>query len=155
MVLAGTSPLTDHYGTTRPTRRHPSGTPNTTGRDRLTPRTPNGPRFTPRELPDEDLARYTSRAVSSAPYRHRARFTLRAPAEAVAEHLSPTSGTVTALGPDTCEPTCGSDSLDEPTLWVDLLVVPFEAHEPPELLTHLRTLADRLAAALPPNPPRP
>ncbi|MEW2356255.1 YafY family protein [Spirillospora sp. NPDC029432] len=117
--------------------------------DRIELRTPNGPRFVPREPPAEDLAGYTSRGVSSAPYRYQARFTVRAPAAAVAERIPPTAGTVEPLDPDTCTLTCGSDSLDELALYVGLIGAPFTVHEPPELIGHIRTLAGRLRDACP------
>ncbi|MEU7000405.1 WYL domain-containing protein [Nonomuraea sp. NPDC046570] len=115
--------------------------------DRLRLRTPNGPRFTPRELPDTDLAGYISRQISSAPYRYQGRFTMHAPAAAVAERMPPSSGTIEPLDARTCTLTCGSNSLDELALWVALIGVPFSAHSPPELVEHLRTLAARLADA--------
>ncbi|MGK5557306.1 helix-turn-helix transcriptional regulator [Actinomadura kijaniata] len=119
--------------------------------DRLTPRTPNGPRFTPRDLPHTDIAGYTSRAVSSAPYRYQGRFTVHAPAAVVAERVAPTAGTVEPVDARTCTLECGSDSLDELVLWVGLVGVPFTVHEPPELVGHVRTLAARLAGAAPPG----
>ncbi|TDC79974.1 helix-turn-helix transcriptional regulator [Streptomyces hainanensis] len=115
--------------------------------DRLRPRTPNGPRFAPRDPPAEDLAAYTSRAVSSAPYRYRARLTLHAPAQTVARRIAPTVGTVEPLDAETCVLRCGANSLDEIVVWVALADVGFEAHEPPELVERIGVLADRLRAA--------
>ncbi|GLW12761.1 DNA-binding transcriptional regulator [Microtetraspora sp. NBRC 13810] len=115
--------------------------------DRLSLRTPNGPRFTPREPPGPDLAAYVSRGLSGAPYRYRGRFTVHAPAAEVAERMPATVAVVEPLGAGTCALTAGSDSLDELALWVALLGVRFEAHEPPELVAHLRALAGRLTAA--------
>ncbi|MET7773631.1 hypothetical protein [Nocardia sp. NPDC005366] len=42
----------------------------------------------------------------------------------------------------------GSDSLDELAIYVASFDFPFRVDEPPELVTHLRELADRLPAAL-------
>ncbi|AXE27522.1 DNA-binding transcriptional regulator [Streptomyces globosus] len=117
--------------------------------NRMALRTPDGPRFTPRDLPDTDPARYTSRAVASAPYRYQARFTLHAPASAVSARFSPTTATIQPEGPDACLLTCGSDSLDELALWVGLAGVPFEVHEPAELVDRVRELGARLTAAAP------
>ncbi|MEV4163517.1 helix-turn-helix transcriptional regulator [Nonomuraea dietziae] len=113
--------------------------------DRLTLRTPNGPRFVPRDPPATDLAGYTSHAISSAPYRYQGRFTMRAPAAAVAERIAPTTGTVEPIDARTCTLTCGSNSLDELALWVALTGVPFTVHDPPELVEHVRALTARLA----------
>ncbi|WP_433145383.1 helix-turn-helix transcriptional regulator [Actinomadura nitritigenes] len=115
--------------------------------DRLRLRTPNGPRFVPRDPPDEDLASYLSRAISSAPYRHRARFTMHAPAEVVTGHMPPTMGTVEPVDADTCTLLCGANDLDEIVVWVALMDIGFEVHEPPELVERIAVLADRLRAA--------
>nr|WP_285635747.1 hypothetical protein [Actinoallomurus iriomotensis] len=40
--------------------------------DRLRPRVPTGPSFTPRDLPEEVVAAYVSRRVSSAAWRYTA-----------------------------------------------------------------------------------
>ncbi|GAA2121267.1 WYL domain-containing protein [Actinomadura alba] len=121
--------------------------------DRVSLRTPGGPRFVPREPPDADLVAYTSRGISNAPYRYQGRFTVHAPAAVVAERMSPTTATVEPVDARTCVLTCGSNSLDAMALWVALMGVGFEVHEPPELVEHIRALADRLAdAARRPDP---
>lgn len=101
--------------------------------DRLTPKTPTGPRFTPREAPDPDVARYTSRGVSTDAYRYRCRLTVHAPAEQVADRFGPTIAVVTAVDEDRCEIVTGSDSLDEVALWVGLAgfeMTPLVGHFP-------------------------
>ncbi|MFH8752034.1 helix-turn-helix transcriptional regulator [Streptomyces rimosus] len=115
--------------------------------DRLTLRTPNGPRFTPRQAPAPDLADYASRALSTAPYRHQARFTVHAPAAQVQERMPATAATVEPRDAQSCTVTASAHSLDELALWVGLLGVPFTVHEPPELVEHVRGLAARLAAS--------
>ncbi|MEU8363362.1 transcriptional regulator [Nonomuraea sp. NPDC048882] len=115
--------------------------------DRLRLRTPNGPRFVPRDPPDDDLAAYLSRAISSAPYRYRARVTMHAPAEVVAEHMPPTMGTVEALDDRTCLLLCGANTLDEIVVWIALMDIGFEVRDPPELVERVGALADRLRAA--------
>ncbi|MFC5824763.1 helix-turn-helix transcriptional regulator [Nonomuraea insulae] len=117
--------------------------------DRLSLRTPNGPRFAPRDPPATDLGGYTSYAISSAPYRFQGRFTVHAPAQTVAERVSPTAGTIEPLDERTCTLICGSNSLDELALWVALIGAPFTVHEPPELTEHIRGLATRLMGAIP------
>ncbi|MFD0855665.1 WYL domain-containing protein, partial [Actinomadura adrarensis] len=115
--------------------------------DRLRLRTPNGPRFTPREPPSPDLGRYISERITAAPYRYHGRFTVQAPAEAIAARMPPTMAVVEPAGEDVCVLTTGSNSLDELAMWVAQLGVPFETHEPPELLEHLHTLGTRLINA--------
>ncbi|MFD8938675.1 helix-turn-helix transcriptional regulator [Streptomyces sp. NPDC059578] len=121
--------------------------------DRMELRPPHGPRFVPREAPADDLAAYTSRAVTSSPYRYRAHLTVHAPAEQVAERMPATTAAVHALDAWTSSLTCGSHSLDELALWVGLLGVPFTVHGPPELVVHVRELAARLAQSAPDGPP--
>jgi predicted DNA-binding transcriptional regulator YafY len=115
--------------------------------DRLRLRTPNGPRFAPRDPPDEDLASYLSRAISTAPYRYRARFTMHAPAEVVTEHMPPTMGTVEPVDAETSTLLCGANDLDEIVVWVAQMNIGFEVHDPPELVERIAVLADRLRAA--------
>ncbi|WP_283134499.1 helix-turn-helix transcriptional regulator [Rhizohabitans arisaemae] len=116
--------------------------------DRVRLRTPGGPRFAPRDPPEGDLAGYTSRMISSAPYRYRCRFTVHAPAAEVTARFPPTVAVVEPLDEHTCTLESGSNSLDEMLFYITSLGLPFEAHEPPELLTHMRALADRLTAAI-------
>jgi predicted DNA-binding transcriptional regulator YafY len=54
-----------------------------------------------------------------------------------------------AVDERSCTLHAGSDSLDELALHVGLFGFPFEVHEPPELVAHVRELAARLAAAAP------
>ncbi|MFJ4771213.1 helix-turn-helix transcriptional regulator [Streptomyces uncialis] len=121
--------------------------------DRMTPRTPGGPRFVPREPPADDLARFASRGLSTAPYRYQGRFTVYAPAARIAERVSPSAATVGPLDAGSCSVTAGSDSLDELALWIALLDAPFEVHGPPELTARVRALAERLAQAADGPPP--
>ncbi|MEU6410265.1 WYL domain-containing protein [Microbispora sp. NPDC046933] len=50
-------------------------------------------------------------------------------------------------GDSACVLSAGSNSLDEPAMWVARLGVPFEVHEPPELVEHIRALGARLTDA--------
>jgi predicted DNA-binding transcriptional regulator YafY len=115
--------------------------------DRLLPRIPTGPRFTPREAPDADLTGYLSRGVTTAPYRYAARITLRVAADVAAERIAPTVGVIEAVDAECCVLRTGSDSLDELAIYVAGFGFPFQVHEPPELVAHLRELAARLGAA--------
>jgi hypothetical protein len=116
--------------------------------DRITPRIPTGPRFTPRPLPEADIAAYTSRGITTRAYRYQARFTVHAPAEEVSTKFPPTIAYVEATGPGRCLLEVGSNSLDELILWIGQGGFDFVAHEPAELIEHLRTLSARLARAI-------
>ncbi|MGH3878253.1 MAG: helix-turn-helix transcriptional regulator [Actinophytocola sp.] len=115
--------------------------------DRMTPRTPTGPRFAPRELPDDDLAGYVSRRVSAAGWRHRARVTVHAPAAEVTERINPSVGVVTAIDDHTCVLDTGADTIETLAVYLGLLGRDFEVTDPPELVTHLRELAERYRRA--------
>ncbi len=114
--------------------------------DRVEPRIPTGPRFTPREVPDLDA---TARGVASGGYRYQARFLIHAPAEQIADRLSPSIATVTPLTAATTQVETGSNSLDDLVLYMGLLPYSFEIQSPPELIAHARALITRLAAAIP------
>jgi predicted DNA-binding transcriptional regulator YafY len=115
--------------------------------DRLTITRPAGPRFIAR-TPPEDIADFTSRAVSSGGYRYQARIRLEAPASAISQHLAPTQGTIEHVDDRSCIVVTGSNALDEIAIYVALLGVDFEVEEPPELVDAIRTLAERLARAI-------
>ena len=116
--------------------------------DRITPRIPTGPRFTPRPLPETDIAAYTSKGITTRAYRYQARFTVYAPAEEVSARFPPSIAYVEATGRGRCVLEVGSNSLDELILWVGQGGFDFVAHEPPELIEHLRTLNARFARAI-------
>lgn len=123
--------------------------------DRLTPRTPTGPSFVPREAPDPDIARYTSRGVSTDAYRYRCRITVMASADSLAERIRPTIGVLNPLCERRCELVTGAESLDEAALYLGLLGHEFLVHEPIELRDHIAALAARLTrAAHPPTSQR-
>ncbi|PSK96260.1 putative DNA-binding transcriptional regulator YafY [Murinocardiopsis flavida] len=118
--------------------------------DRIEPLTPTGPRFTPRDLPEGgDLAAYVSRRVSAAAWRYRASITVHAPAEAVTARISPAVGTVTAVDEHTSVLHTGADELETLAVYTGMLGVDFTVDDPPELVAHLRILADRYARAAP------
>jgi predicted DNA-binding transcriptional regulator YafY len=116
--------------------------------DRITPRTPTGPRFTPRELPEADIAAYTSKGITTRVYRYRARVTVHAPAEEVSTKFPPSVAHIEAAGPGRCHLEVGSNSLDELVVWIAQGGFDFVVHEPPELVDHLRTFHARLARAI-------
>jgi predicted DNA-binding transcriptional regulator YafY len=121
--------------------------------DRIEPRPPAGPRFTPRQLP-EDAAEYVAKGVTSRAYRFQARVVLPASAEVVVEQTWPGFAAVTPLGDDSCELFTGFASLDALAMFIGTLGMDFEIKEPPELLDHLRVVADRLTRAGAASPAR-
>jgi len=117
--------------------------------DRVEPRIPTGPRFVPRDaVPSLDA---TARGVASGGYRYQARLVVHAPAEVVADQLPPSVATVTPIDAGSTQVDTGANSLDELALHLGLLGHPFEIRSPPELITHVRALTTRLAAAVPPS----
>ena len=115
--------------------------------DRIEPRANTGPRFEPRDPPGGDVAAYVIQGVATAPWRFRARVTLHAPAEAVAERLPPGAGLLEAIDEHTCRYEAGADTPQMLALYLGLLEVDFDAHEPPELVDQLRRLSDRYRSA--------
>jgi len=115
--------------------------------DRLTRPAPGGARFRPRSLPAADAAAFVAQSISAAPSRFEARVTLRAPAEAVADRYAGRWGTVTPIDERSCEFRMGDDDVGWLALRIAMLGVDFVAHEPPELVDELRSLARRLERA--------
>jgi predicted DNA-binding transcriptional regulator YafY len=116
--------------------------------DRVTPRPPHGPRFTPREPPADDLAAYVSKGVSTCVYASHAVVRLLVPLHEAAERISPSAGTLEAYDEHSCLLRTGAPSLDVMAIHVMMTGVDFEVVEPAELTGAIRTLRDRLSAAL-------
>ncbi|MFJ7046248.1 helix-turn-helix transcriptional regulator [Streptomyces sp. NPDC101112] len=116
--------------------------------DRVTPRPPHGPRFTPREAPAADLAAYVSAGISTRAYAAHAVVRLLVPAEEAAARLSPAAGTLEPFDDDSCLLRTGAANLDVMAIHVMMTGIAFEVVEPPALTETIRTLRDRLTAAL-------
>ncbi|MGW0767883.1 helix-turn-helix transcriptional regulator [Streptomyces sp. NPDC002676] len=116
--------------------------------DRITPRPPHGPHFTPREAPAEDLAAYVSQGVSTRAYATHSTVRLLVPLHEAAERISPSAGTLEADGTDACILRSGAANLEVMVIHVMMLGFPFEVLEPAELTETIRTVRDRLDAAL-------
>lgn len=116
--------------------------------DRLQLRIPSGPRFTPRETPEDGVADFVSRGVSTAPYPCQSKVTLHVSITDAAQRISPTVGHLEAVNTHECLLYLGANSYDDLAIHLGLLGVPFTVHGPPELITHLRALTDRIAAAI-------
>ncbi|GAB2985296.1 helix-turn-helix transcriptional regulator [Actinotalea caeni] len=115
--------------------------------DRIALRTPNGPRFVPRDPPDPDVGGYVERSVREAIWQHRARILLHAPLREAAERVTPAIGTLEAVDESTCELRTGADTLPVLAVYLGFLGFDFEVLDPPELLEHVRVLADRYGRA--------
>jgi predicted DNA-binding transcriptional regulator YafY len=115
--------------------------------DRLARPASTGGRFAPRRLPAKDPAAYVAQSIKGAPSRFEARVTLRAAAEEIASRVPSYWGTVEPIDAQCCEYRTGDDDLGWLALRIAMLGVDFEVHEPPELVEHLRALADRLRRA--------
>jgi predicted DNA-binding transcriptional regulator YafY len=115
--------------------------------DRLARPASTGVRFAARTLPAKDAAAFVNESLIGAPHRFEARLTLRAAADEIASRVPASWGTIEPIDAHTCEYRTGDDDLRWLALRVAMLGVDFEVHEPPELVEHLRTLAERLERA--------
>jgi predicted DNA-binding transcriptional regulator YafY len=115
--------------------------------DRIAGKLKTSTRFTPRKPPGGDFAAFVSKSLASVPYPIRARMTLHAPVEAIAKRLPPSAGTLEAIDERACMLHTGSHSMEGLAIHLMLLGVDFQVHEPPELIEHLRRVAERLRSA--------
>jgi predicted DNA-binding transcriptional regulator YafY len=111
------------------------------------PRQPTGPKFRPRQLPHEDLAAYVAGRVSAAAWRHRAQVRVHAPATAIVDKVNPAVGVVTALDDETCVLDTGADTIESLAVHIGLLGYDFDVTNPPELVAHVKMLAERYRRA--------
>ncbi|MGH3683024.1 MAG: WYL domain-containing protein, partial [Natronosporangium sp.] len=118
----------------------------------LRPRTPAGPRFTPRGAPDGDLAGYLARQLGQATWRYRARVTVRAPADQIAERLPP-AVLVEPVDAHTCRVEVGSDTPDLLAAYLGMLGADFtvDTEASPELAERVRALSARYARSVRPG----
>lgn len=119
--------------------------------DRIEGKLKTSTRFQPRKPPDGDFAAFVAKSLSYAAYPYRARVTLHAAVETVAQRVPPSAGVLEAIDDHSCMLNTGSHSLEGITIHLSLLGVDFQVHEPPELIEYLRRLADRLGRATGPN----
>jgi predicted DNA-binding transcriptional regulator YafY len=115
--------------------------------DRLATPASTGVRFRARSVPAKDPAAFVKESIIGAPNRFEARVTLRAAADEISSRVPAYWGTIEPIDAHTCEYRTGDDDLGWLALRVAMLGVDFEAHEPPELVEHLRALAERLERA--------
>jgi hypothetical protein len=72
---------------------------------------------------------------------------MRAPIEVVAERSSPTAEHLEAIDEHSCMLFTGSHSLEGLLLFVGFKGIDFQVLDPPELIEHVRVLAERLTRA--------
>ena len=111
--------------------------------DRIRPHLTVGARFSPRDLSDDAVVALVSRGVPAEARRFQARVTIHASAPTIAERIGPWVGTVEAIDEDTCVLDTGADSLEILAVYLGMLNADFVVSDPPELVTHLKTLAGR------------
>lgn len=112
--------------------------------DRMSLRTPNGRRFTHRPSPDGDVVAYLRRTMGFAMWPYCSVMRVHARAEDLTGRVE---GLITPIDEHTCRLEMGSDSYALVALVVGMLDVEFEVESPPELATHLQTLANRFIHA--------
>ena len=115
--------------------------------DRLVPRLPLAEPFAPREIPDEAIREFMTRSITIAPYRHRYRVRMHAPATEVAALFGPTVADVVRVDDASCELSAGSTSPEEFALHVGASGIEFDVLEGEELRLSLRAIAARLSRA--------
>lgn len=104
----------------------------------------------PQGCPASGWAAYVARGVSAAAWRYRATVIVHAPAAVIAERLPAAVGPVEVIDGETCVVNCGADSLEMLAAWLGMLGADFTVQDSPELVTHLRLLADRYRRAADP-----
>lgn len=119
--------------------------------DWLEVRSPGAGRFTPEPLEGGDYAAFVLRDVAFAGWNVHCRIRVDAPAREVLRRINPTVGVVETVDEDRCVLVTGAETIEMVAVWIGLLGLDFHVDEPPELVAHLRTLAQRYAAAVPPN----
>lgn len=105
-----------------------------------------GAPFNPRPAPP-DLKRYVTNAISSAPYRFRAKFRLLGSMASVARGTPPWVGVLEPLDETHCLLSTGADSPEALVLQVMLCGVDFDLIEPTELRQPMAKIAARLRRA--------
>jgi predicted DNA-binding transcriptional regulator YafY len=112
-------------------------------------RVPGGRRFSPVGLPGGDYPAFVLRTTAFAGWNMHARITVDAPAAEVLSRINPTVGVVEAIDDHTCVLVTGADTVETVGVYIGMLGLDFTVTEPPELVGHLRALAERYTRAVP------
>ena len=105
-----------------------------------------GARFAPRRLPAEDAATFVRERIGGLPVTHVVEAVVEAPAGVVGGRLGRWAR-IDPVDGSRCRVRMESDGLDWPAFGLAAAGAPFTVVSPPELVTHLRELADRFGAA--------
>ncbi|MCP3802902.1 YafY family transcriptional regulator [Allokutzneria sp. A3M-2-11 16] len=112
--------------------------------DRITEPLATGARATPRTLPAADAAEFlTSKMYSLAPT-YSAVATVHMPSRELSARFA---GQIEEISENTCRVRTDADTIEWLALRLTMLGCEFEVHEPPELVEHLRGLAERVTRA--------
>jgi len=114
--------------------------------DRIAKPESTNARFHPRTLPADDAAAFVQQGLRSYRMRYEARLTVECPASDL-ENRRWLMGDVKALGENRCELRTGDDNLDWLAMRIASLPAAYTVHEPPELVTRLREIAERIMEA--------
>ena len=115
--------------------------------DRLDRPAATGARFRQRELPARDASAYVKQSISEIPSRYQARVTVHASAEEMARRMPSHWGRFEPVDGGRCEFRAGDDDLGWLAIRIGMLGVDADVHGPPELIEHVRALAERLRRA--------
>ena len=116
--------------------------------DRLARPASTGVRFEPREPPARDPAAYVAESISSAVHRYEARVTVHAAGGELRRRVPARAGTIEPIDERSCELRTSDYDLDWLALRIAMLDAELEVHEPPELVDHLKRLAERVGRAV-------
>ena len=114
----------------------------------------SGRRFAPRPLPGNDPAAYILTGIEQSAWPYHASVTAHIDAETLAHRL-PHYFLIEPIDERTCRVQLGSDTPLALAAWLGVLDTPFEVDNPqahPELIEHLRQLAERYLHAAQPGP---
>lgn len=104
-------------------------------------------RFEPRDPPAEDLAAYVAERVREVRTRIQARVILHLSKEEALKRVPYRWGTLEAIDDGHCELRTGADWLGSLAVYIAEVGADFEVLEPPELIEHVRALAERFGRA--------
>ncbi|MFE0024169.1 helix-turn-helix transcriptional regulator [Amycolatopsis sp. NPDC059021] len=120
--------------------------------DRVRDAVATGGRVTPRQPPAADMAAWVIERMYSLLPSYQATITVALPIEQARARLGAQFGDLEPLDERSCRLRSTADTLEWLAFRLLSLGCAFTVHEPPELITHLRDLATRAAAAIPAIP---
>ena len=135
-------------------RRRPTGDWDAYRLDWIELRVPGGSRFAAQPLAGGDYSAFVLRQVASTGWRVHARILVDAPAEEVLARINPAVGVVETVDRERSVLVTGADSWEIVAVWIGMLGLDFHVDQPPELVAHVRSLAERYTGACP-GPPQP